>query len=211
MMHRATVLVFHLGWLAATFGVGACRGESVGVRVLDASGQPLADAVVSVAGIAEGPPVAGATLDQRDLRFVPRVLAVSRGTSVRFLNGDRVNHHVYSFSPVQRFDLRLKRGEGSESIRFDNAGTVVVGCNIHDWMLGFIRVVDGNHFTVTDAQGEARLEVPTPWPEGATLRAWHPRFAEADGEVSAPLATRAVLATSRPLKPDPWQETPGYR
>lgn len=210
-MRRSTVFLFHTAWLAATLGAGNCGADAIGVRVLDASGQPLPDAVVSVAGLGGGTSPADATLDQRDLRFVPRVLGVRRGGSVRFLNGDRVNHHVYSFSTGQRFDLRLKRGDEGESIRFDTAGTVVVGCNIHDWMLGFIRVVDSDHFTVTDVNGEALLDVPTPWPEGATLRAWHPRIAETDGELSAPLAARAVLTTSRPLKPDPWPETPGYR
>ena len=210
-MRRSKVFFLHVAWLAAMLGAGPCRAEAVGVRVLDASGQPLPDAVVSVAGFGEGKPPAGATLDQRDLRFVPRVLAVRRGGRVRFLNGDRVNHHVYSFSPIQRFELRLKRGDDGETIRFDTAGTAVVGCNIHDWMLGFIRVVDSDYFAVTDANGEARLDVPTPWPEGAKLRAWHPRIAETDGELSAPLAAQAVLKTSRPLKPDPWPETPSYR
>lgn len=210
-MRHSTVCFFHVVWLAATLGAGPCRADTVGVRVLDASGQPLPDAVVSVAGLRGVTPPADATLDQRELRFVPRVLAVRRGGSVRFLNGDRVNHHVYSFSPGQRFDLRLKRGEHGESIRFDTVGTAVVGCNIHDWMLGFIRVVDSPYFAVTDVNGEALLEVPTPWPHGATLRAWHPRVAEPGGEVAAPLAAKAVLTTSRPLKPDPWPENPGYR
>ena len=210
-MRRSTVFFLLVGGLVAMLGAGACWGEAVRVQVLDASGQPLPEAVVSVAGLGAGASPADVTLDQRKLRFEPRVLAVGRGGSVRFLNGDRVNHHVYSFSPVQRFDLRVKRGEDGQSIRFDTAGTVVVGCNIHDWMLGFIRVVDSEHFAVTDAKGEAMLDVPTPWPEAATLRAWHPRIAENDGEVSAPLTAQAVLTTSRPLKPDPWLETPDYR
>lgn len=210
-MRSSIAFLLHIGGLIAMLWVGVCWGDVVRVQVLDASGQPLPEAVVSVAGLGASAAVADATLDQRELRFVPRVLAVGRGGNVRFLNGDRVNHHVYSFSPVQRFDLRVKRGEDGQSIRFDTAGTVVVGCNIHDWMLGFIRVVDSGHFALTDANGEALLDVPKPWPEAATLRAWHPRIAESDGEVSAPLAVHAVLTTSLPLKPDPWLETPDYR
>lgn len=53
--------------------------------------------------------------------------------------------------------------------------------------------------------------MPTPWRQAATLRAWHPRIAEANGELSAPFAAQVVLTTCKPLKADPWLETPDYR
>jgi plastocyanin len=205
-------LISLCGWsIAAMFWPVSSWADVVSVRVVDASGQPLRDAVVSVVGLALSASNSEATLDQRDLSFVPKVLAVRKGGSVRFINGDRVNHHVYSFSSVQRFDLRLKRGEDGESILFDNPGTVVIGCNIHDWMLGFISVVDSDYFAVTGADGEAVLDVPGPWPEGATIRAWHPQIAETGGEISGALAAEVVLSTSKTLRPDPWTAAPGYR
>jgi plastocyanin len=204
--------VFLLGWwIAAMCWPLTCWADPISVRVVDASGQPLPDAVVSVDGLAQGPVKSGATLDQRDLSFVPRVLAVRKGGSVRFINGDQVNHHVYSFSPVQRFDLRLKRGDDGESIGFERAGTVVIGCNIHDWMLGFIRVVDSDYFAVTDADGQSALDVPRPWPEGAILRVWHPQIAETEGEVLGKLAPQVVITVAKELKPNPWPKTPDYR
>ena len=211
VMSRVSSLLFHGWWVAAMVWSMTCWADPVRVRVVDASGQPLPDAVVSVYGVARTAAPSEVTMDQRDLSFVPRVLAVRKGGSVRFVNGDRVNHHVYSFSPVQRFDLRLKRGAGGESILFDNAGTVVIGCNIHDWMLGFIRVVDSDYFALTGANGEAVLEVPGPWPEGATVRAWHPQIAETEGEIRGALAAQVVLTTLRTLKPNPWLAAPGYR
>ncbi len=188
-----------------------CGAETLSVRVVDASGQPLGDAVVSVDGLSQGLAKPATTLDQRDLSFVPRVLAVRKGGSVRFINGDEVNHHVYSFSPVQRFDLRLRRGGDGESINFEKAGTVAIGCNIHDWMLGFIRVVDSDYFAVTDADGESMLDIPRPWPEGAVVRVWHPQIAETDGEVVTRLAAEVVITLTKELKPNPWAETPDYR
>src|SRR5688500_14108781 len=36
-------------------------------------------------------------MDQRNLQFLPQVLAVRVGTTVKFPNGDRVFHNVFSF------------------------------------------------------------------------------------------------------------------
>ena len=199
--------------LASLAGLVGAPLQAAGVRVLvtDDRGAPMADAVVEVSGLPAGGDPGSAALDQRELAFVPRVLAVRRGGSVRFLNGDRVNHHVYSFSPARRFDLRLSKGDGGTSLRFDATGTVVVGCNIHDWMLGYIRVVESPHFAVTGGDGVASFELDVQPAQGATVSAWHPRFAEADGVVSRPLGSDVTIATTKPLKPDPWPSSPGYR
>ncbi|MFY8135642.1 MAG: hypothetical protein ACOVKS_11620 [Aquimonas sp.] len=74
-MRRSTGFFLHVGGFIAMLGAGACWGEVVRVQVLDASGQPLPEAVVSVAGLGAGATVADVTLDQRQLRFVPRALA----------------------------------------------------------------------------------------------------------------------------------------
>jgi|JI8StandDraft_2_1071088.scaffolds.fasta_scaffold02766_5 plastocyanin len=198
------------GFLLALVGV-PLHAATVRVHVADHRGQPVADAVVEVVGLQADARASAAVLDQRELAFVPRVLAVRRGGTVRFLNGDRVNHHVYSFSPAKRFDLRLAKGAEGTTLHFDAAGTVVVGCNIHDWMLGYIRVVEGAHFAVTGADGSASFDFSAPLPDGAKVLAWHPRFADPEGVVSGPLTPVARLATTRPLKPDPWPSSPGYR
>ncbi len=55
---------------------------------------------------------------------------------------------------------------------------VAVGCNIHDSMVGFIRVVDAPFAVKTDAKGVAVLRgVPG---GAATLTVWHP-YAKAKG------------------------------
>ena len=46
-------------------------------------------------------------MDQSNLRFSPRVLAVQTGTSVEFPNNDRVFHNVFSFHDGKQFDLGL--------------------------------------------------------------------------------------------------------
>lgn len=145
------------------------------VQLRGSDGQPLADAVVAVelrgqpARAAAG---ARAEMAQRERQFQPFVLVVQTGTAVNFPNFDTVRHHVYSFSPVKTFDIKLYTGTPAEPVTFDKPGVATLGCNIHDKMSAHIVVVDTPVFAKTDAQGQARLDLP---PGEHQLRAWHPR------------------------------------
>lgn len=154
------------------------RAATVEVRLAQADGLPLADAVLVAYPLAGRPALASkaAVMDQRDHRFVPHVLAIETGTRVRFPNSDNVSHHVYSFSPAKRFELFLAKGAPAKEVEFDRPGVVALGCNIHDWMLAYIDVVDSPFFAVTDADGAAAL---ADLPAGAyRLEAWHPRLVD---------------------------------
>lgn len=160
-------------------GICACSVASVSAATLsaqmfDRQGKPLANAVLTLKGAA-GPaaPTLKASMDQRNQEFVPRVLAVHSGTQVSFPNSDDIRHQVYSFSPTKRFELRLYEKTPSEPVLFDKAGLVVLGCNIHDWMLGYIYVTDDPWYGVTDAQGVLKFDQLPPGRYTATL--WHPQ------------------------------------
>jgi plastocyanin len=110
-------------------------------------------------------------VDQVNKTFIPELLPIVVGTSVRFPNHDQIHHHVYSFSPTKTFELPLYKGEDAAPVLFDKVGVVKIGCNIHDWMSGIILVLPSPHFAVTDAAGHFVLE---DMPSGAyTLVAWH--------------------------------------
>lgn len=90
-------------------------------------------------------------------QFVPRILAVTVGSAVRFPNTDPILHNVFSTSPNNAFDMGLYGpGEGSTHV-FNNAGLVKVYCNVHHAMFGFVLVLDTPHFTRPDAQGNFEL------------------------------------------------------
>jgi plastocyanin len=133
----------------------------ISVTVVDRDGRGIEDAVVTATptgGKALPVPLAKpAVMDQRDRAFVPRVLVVSVGSRVEFPNNDSVSHQVYSFSPAKRFQLALYKGEIHPPVTFDQAGLVVLGCNIHDGMVGYIYVTDAPFFGKTDAGGMLRL------------------------------------------------------
>jgi plastocyanin len=110
-------------------------------------------------------------IDQIDKRFVPRITVIRTGTEVSFPNSDRIRHQVYSFSPAKVFTLKLYAGTASAPVSFDKPGLVVLGCNIHDYMVGFVAVVDSPYFAKLSASGSTVLNLP---PGRYRLRAWHP-------------------------------------
>jgi hypothetical protein len=98
---------------------------------------------------------------------------ITAGMEVMFPNSDSVSHHVYSFSASKRFELPLYKGSVYPPERFDEPGLVVIGCNIHDDMLGYILVLETPFFARTDGDGLAAMRE---LPEGRyTVRVWTPR------------------------------------
>ncbi len=156
---------------------GPASAATLDVLLRQADGSPVVDAVVTLQGPA-GLPVGAlkADMDQRGQRFAPHVLVVHTGTQVRFPNSDNIRHQVYSFSTAKRFELRLYEGTPAAPLLFDKPGVVVLGCNIHDWMLGYIYVTDDPRYGVSNAQGRVRLEELPPGDYHATL--WHPQLAD---------------------------------
>lgn len=155
----------------------ASHATSVSVTLRNSADAPLEDAVVVFdpldATIA--PAHATAIVDQINKRFVPRVSVVQTGTAINFPNSDHIRHQVYSFSPAKIFNLKLYAGSPSTQILFDKAGLVVLGCNIHDTMVGFIAVVDTPYFAKSSSNGNVTLDLP---PGKYRLRVWHSGLAQ---------------------------------
>ena len=142
-------------------------------------------------------------MDQVDKEFVPKVQAILVGTAVTFPNRDSVRHQVYSFSPAKRFELPLYTGV-PQAITFDKPGVVILGCNIHDWMIGYVYVSESPYFAKTDAQGKPVLtDLP---PRAYVVRVWHPQLSGAEDDtrknVDASRAGRTEVAWTLTLKPE---------
>ena len=181
-----------LALIAAAFCVGQAYAADLTVRVVDAAGAGVSDAVVTFtpAGGAQGPirfdwPYQVA---QHDLTFDPYILIVPAGATVRFPNLDRVRHHVYSFSEGNRFELELFGRDETRSHRFTAAGIAAVGCNIHDQMQAYIVVVETPHVGRSAANGVVVLNGVTGPGE---LRVWHPNLRVRGGVVSRTLTLPA--------------------
>lgn len=108
-------------------------------------------------------------------QFVPRTLAITVGSKVRFPNDDPILHNAFSLSKDNAFDVGLYgEGEG-KTVTFSHVGYVRVYCNVHHSMVGNILVLDTPYFAHPDASGAFRLE-GVPAVEG-DLVIWHERAA----------------------------------
>ena len=126
-------------------------------------------------------PQHSAVMDQVNSQFVPHILVVEKDSWVTFPNSDSIKHHVYSFSQAKPFELKLY-GEGQPApLQFNNGGEVVLGCNIHDWMLGYVFVVDTPWFAKTNDKGLANIALPKGEYE---LKLWSPLLQGKDKQFS---------------------------
>jgi plastocyanin len=98
-----------------------------------------------------------ATMKQEGKQFVPRVLAVQKGTRVEFPNLDAVFHNVFSVTPDNSFDLGSYRQGESKSVTMTKPGVVSVYCNMHPQMVGHILVVPSSLYTRAGGDGFYRL------------------------------------------------------
>jgi plastocyanin len=109
---------------------------------------------------------------QKNLAFLPALLAIQAGTTVKFPNFDDTYHNIFSYSPAKRFDLGRypPNEEPPPSELFERPGLVTLRCDIHEHMRGLILVLATPYFTITDVEGRYRL---TNLPAGHfSLKVW---------------------------------------
>lgn len=193
--------------LLCTFLADICCGYDLRVQVLTSDNKPLADAVVYLESAAETTPIPAkmAIMDQQNKMFVPHVLAVPVGTIVDFPNTDSVNHYVYSFSEIKKFQFKLFKGDlEKHQTPLDKAGLITIGCNIHDFMLGYIFVAPTPYVGVSNSAGQADLKLPD---KGVfSLAIWHERNNENLDKLTQKInvetnAKGISVKFTKPLKP----------
>lgn len=179
-MARNLILV-----LALASAASSLAAAPLSVRVVDASGRPVRDAVVTLypAGGAarQAHPGGRFVIAQHNLQFQPFITIIPVGADVSFPNLDPTKHHVYSFSPAKRFELKLFAKDQSRIVHFDRPGVVALGCNIHDQMSAFIMVTDSAWTARTNGQGMVTFADAPNAP--GRLAVWHPYLRAIGGEL----------------------------
>ncbi len=187
-------------WIPLLVGVGCITAVRLGiaqgrvagrVTLLERGGKSSPDLAAAVVYL-EGEAVDGAappvTVDIaiNDKEFVPRVVVVPVGSTVRFPNHDPFDHNVFSASGPNPFDLgQYGRGE-AKTWTFTSPGLVRIFCNVHPRMVAFVEVMAGRHFTQAAADGSFEI---APVPPGTwLLHAWHERSPQVERTVSVTTA-----------------------
>lgn len=195
-----------IGAALLTTGVQAA---DLTVVVRDEAGKPVPDAVVILDAPSSAKPRPGKfTINQKNMQFVPSVLVVPAGSTIDFTNLDPFRHHVYSFSPPKKFELKLF-GQGEvHPVKFDKPGLVAIGCNIHDQMQAFVQVVDTPFAAKSGANGTVVLrDVPA---GSFRFTVYHPRLRAPGNQVVLSANTArdvTVPVTVKLRKPAPMQHS----
>lgn len=145
---------------------------------------PLRDAVIEIrppAGDTRRPSFGWRNaIAQKNLAFLPSTLIVPRGAVVAFPNLDSVRHSIYSFSKPGPFKIDLYGQNKTRTHQFKVAGTIALGCNIHDQMRGYIRVTDTPYAARSDLNGLANIGGLSRGSYDVVV--WHPGVRAAGGE-----------------------------
>ena len=161
---------------AESAGVGIVKGT------ITLNGKPTADAVVSVEGLS-GAQIKARTaslkpqkkeMDQKDLKFIPTVVAIRVGDTVDFPNHDKTWHNVYSKGGANDFDLGLYRPGETRSKKFDKPGVSRILCNAHPNMEAFVVVKEHPFFSSSDSRGLYEIkDVPL---GKVRVQVWYPNL-----------------------------------
>lgn len=174
---------------------GARRVEKAAPR----TGSELANVIVFIqdAPNVSPLPVMRARIAQENETFSPRVVAITRGSTVDFPNGDPFFHDVFSLSRSGTFDLgSYPRGQ-TKSHQFRQAGLVKVYCHIHSHMSASIMVFDHTFFTIPKNDGSFTIEDV---PAGTyKVSAWHERIGESSQPVKIEAGRASELQFALPL------------
>src|SRR5262245_13026453 len=176
---RAIVVPASILVLAGGAGIVSAADGSIAGTV-KATGLPSnADAVVYVqeATGASKPPAEPATMDQRKMQFIPHVLPVVAGTTVKFLNSDPTPHNVFS-PDGEKYNLgtwpqgKAKDYTFSKCTTFPCAYTQL--CRVQPELQGFVVVLPNPYNAVSDKDGHFEIKgVP---PGSYKVGIWHPKL-----------------------------------
>jgi len=146
------------------------NGEIIGKVELGSNAVEYA--VVSLTDVSGtfAPPSKPVILDQKDKEFQPHVLAILKGTTIRFNNSDPFLHNVFSSSRVKTFNVSQSAKGDTSDMLFDKPGLIPIKCHIHANMKAYIDVLSNPYFAVTNEKGLFRIaDVP---PGTYTMKIW---------------------------------------
>ena len=176
-------------------GTARTAGTSITGTVTAKGLSSNADAVVFVEQAAGTfTPAKPAEMDQRKMQFIPHVLPVLVGTTVKYLNSDPTPHNVFS-PDNEKFNLGTwPQGQTKDHLYAKCAKAPCVYtqlCRVHPEMEGFVVVLQNPFYAVTNKEGHFEIEnVP---PGTYTLAIWHPKLKAAPKPVTVEAGKPATV------------------
>lgn len=176
--YRESTLAYLSFLLYLLLSLQTVLAKEITIKVVDTQTRPVEGLVVYLTpkNTLQALPSNPLTLmvEQKNKSFAPYVAVTQKGHNIVFENQDNIAHHIYSVSGGNRFDFKIKAGMSKSTQQLHHAEEIAMGCNIHDWMSGYVLVVDTPYYTQTNDKGLARMNLH----EGGsyTLTVWHPQL-----------------------------------
>lgn len=144
--------------MIASAAVASADTGSVAGTIVAKGLRTSANIVVSLqaAGLTVTPPKKPIEMDQKGMVFLPFVLPVVRGTTVKFLNSDALPHNV--FSPEGKYNLGTWPQGETREYTFNKPGVYTQLCRVHTEMVAYVVVVDTPYFATTNGSGQFEIK-----------------------------------------------------
>ena len=97
------------------------------------------------------------TMDQQGMKFLPAIMTITAGDTVKFLNHDNVVHNVYS-PDNEGYNLGSFKQNEDRSYTFAKPGVYTQLCSVHPEMLGYIFVGQNPYAAAVDAKGHFTIK-----------------------------------------------------
>ena len=196
---RVAIVLGFAFMLGSASRAGDVKGK-VSVQGLR-SAENIAVYIDAIPGKKFDAPAQHVVIDQRKLAFAPHVTAVAQGTTVDFLNSDKVAHNVFWPSLMQGGKKLPGKNLGTwptgekRPFKFDQAGIAALLCNVHPEMSGYIVVVPTPYYAKTDKSGEYKIENV---PDGQyNIVGWHEGAKNSSKAVTVAGDTKADVTVSK--------------
>ncbi len=145
----ASASAAHAGKAKETRGV--IKGQ-VKNRWAKISRYPTLVYIEKIKGVKYKAPEQAVIMNQIEAKFVPRLMPVLKGTLVNFLNGDNIQHDIYT-TDNEKYSLGEFAPGEQRSHRFNRLGPYVQLCRTHYKMKAYVLVLQNPVYTFTDDKG----------------------------------------------------------
>lgn len=121
------------------------------------------------------PPQQPAVLEQKGCQYKPHVLAMQASQKLDVVNSDETTHNIHPIPNNNReWNMTQPHGMPLEQTFAREEVSILVKCNVHPWMKGYIAVFKHPYFAVSDKNGGFELKnLP---PGTYTITAWQEKL-----------------------------------
>ena len=158
-----------------------------------ADGGALTGVVIFLDGIQKGKafskPDSGSLLNQKGCTFLPYLQVMKQSEEITVLNSDPVLHNIHTYEvigTVKRTFFNVAQPEQgskfSKEIKPRRGHVIKIECDAHDFMHGWMYVIDHPYYTVVGKDGNFTIDnIP---PGTYKVKAWHPTLGEREASVT---------------------------